>query len=1608
MPAYTAPIAASVAPETVSLRTRLLATAMGCTAIMLSAPAVAQQAAVTAEQNSMAGASALAGAREDPIVDPAVVSDEPVVVVQDEDIFIGVGSIVIDEVDTPALLLDSNGGDAQVVGGDIETYGDNSTGAWVEAKGDASADFDEVVTHGDGSTGLYVHSEGRTVTSPYGYGDYSVGTANAGAVSVETFGNGSIGIHAVADSLDAVVQSQNVVTHGDGSTGILAEADYFAVVDSNSVHTGGDDATGISIASQMAQVESNEVVTAGDRSIGIDVAARGAALINATSVETSGDEAVGIRARADAGNMQVYNTSVVTTGDGATALDLEALGSLVLESETVSTSGEDAVGVRALSRDYDLSAFLGSVSTLGDGAIGISVAANLAADVEVSAVSTSGNGANGIEILTNEGAATLRNGSVTTLGDDLTAILVESESGRVDVETGSVSTAGDNAQAIHLISGGSTRLVAGDVMTQGEDSTGVEINSQGDIEASIDSITTAGDGSEGLLIWKGGAGTDAALDVGSVMIEGEGSYGVVALVGGDLTGSIDSITATGNQSTGILVEADQGIDLQLGTVDITSERHSVGVELVAVSGDLRLAADDVSVDSDGAAGLRLNALEGDIVFDLGSLRVAGGEVAALDGLGSIAPAAVFATADSGGITMRAGEIVVEAEDVYATWGVDLTAQGHIDVAIDSIYVTGFVGSWEGATGSGNGLNVSTRTSATVSVGKIDAGSGISVSGALDTRYLDAEISVTAGDIVTRANYGRGISVGQFFGSTDVAFNSIRTEGSGATGVRLESGFEPYFYTFTTAEITGGSIETVGDYSDGMNLVSLVGSHRVEVGSITTSGARSNGVVSKSVIGANLVIGSVETAGDYSVGIQAEGAAVPASVPLDGLEVEGITIEAGDVTTTGDSAQGIVATGVGPVTVKVNSVETTGDSYVFEPGDYYGGGGGPIGPGLPLPNGSGYYGGGSGEAPAGPASIGIEVAASFGDIVVEAGSVTTSGEGAHGLWIDLQGDEWSVADQQVTVGSVQTSGAGADALRLRNQTGGAIAATVAGDVLAQDGAGINLIGNGETSVTVAAGGALRSSPDGFAIVVEPYVAEDPDEGPVGPNPPIPGGPGIPIGTMANAPAAEAAVPATNITIAGGGALYGRVRLDDRGSNFDIAGTFFANGTSYFGTGNDLMSNSGSIVVQGDVLFDGLDRLDNSGAIVFAAGNGDDRLDLSNLVFNGVEGSTISFDLSGDDSDQLVLGDVTGTTQLVFQGAQGLTLDSTADLIVFTGDVDTDAFVIDDGAEDAGFLNYRLSFAQGGLAVAMAPDVEVFEPVRLGETITDAWHQSTDAWSKQNAQARAGSQSGISSWVQYFDGSRDRDPQEYQVTFDGAEYAETLTTEASHRGGQGGITYAGSKARFGVTFGFGSNESTFAQTGNSYRVESFNIGLHGGWSNGAVFLDALVKADFADVDLALQSVGEQADFDTTALGFALEAGARLGGETFFVEPVAGINWVSADIPALHFTNAGFAFDAAESLRAHADARTGARFETGKVSIVPHVGVFAEKELAGDNGIAFTSGTQSITLADEVPALYGRGEAGLTLEISDRFSIFAEGELLFGEIGGGAGRGGLSLKF
>ena len=115
MTLFSSPMANDAAKGLTSLRVRLLGTAMGCTALMLAAPAMAQQSPVTQHQTSALAVTTAVAAEDEPLDDPSIVSQDPVAIVSDDDIYTVVDSIVIDEVDAPGLLIDSNGGRAQVL-----------------------------------------------------------------------------------------------------------------------------------------------------------------------------------------------------------------------------------------------------------------------------------------------------------------------------------------------------------------------------------------------------------------------------------------------------------------------------------------------------------------------------------------------------------------------------------------------------------------------------------------------------------------------------------------------------------------------------------------------------------------------------------------------------------------------------------------------------------------------------------------------------------------------------------------------------------------------------------------------------------------------------------------------------------------------------------------------------------------------------------------------------------------------------------------------------------------------------------------------------------------------------------------------------------------------------------------------------------------------------------------------------------------------------------------------------------------------------------------------------------------------------------------------------
>ena len=185
----------------------------------------------------------------------------------------------------------------------------------------------------------------------FAYYDSLAGQAYTGAATVEstfveTTGYNAYGIVAVSEGNNVYVDSYDVRTYGDHSTGIFAASYLYydsgllvdltgtVYVDSNFVYTTGYDSEGIDTYNLGGgiDIESNVVVTRGDFAEGIVALAEyyydvvfltgysGDVTIDSGSVFTYGDFADGITATAEGGDVTIYANNVLTFGLGSDAI----------------------------------------------------------------------------------------------------------------------------------------------------------------------------------------------------------------------------------------------------------------------------------------------------------------------------------------------------------------------------------------------------------------------------------------------------------------------------------------------------------------------------------------------------------------------------------------------------------------------------------------------------------------------------------------------------------------------------------------------------------------------------------------------------------------------------------------------------------------------------------------------------------------------------------------------------------------------------------------------------------------------------------------------------------------------------------------------------------------------------------------------------------------------------------------------------------------------------------------------------------------------------------------------------------------------------------------
>lgn len=580
-----------------------------------------------------------------------------------------------------------SGGEINVKAGSVAASGFDARGVAFYGGGDIVANIGKVTVEGQ-------YSRGVTFGGVYANPGY-FNTINATIDEID-IGAGGIGVRIYGGGRDDTVEWANNLSigriTGEGS-GIEADMRW---VGNLRLQSEVIDVAGLGIrvlgTENRTLIESGSITTSGIESRGISFSGVDAELlIRSASVSTSGDRATGIFVEfsgAETRDSSVLSGSITTSGHEAIGLhvrsyDENTLALLALTSQAISTSGLGSHGVWA---DYAgaLSLVAEDIETTGDDAIGVLVTSGDEVSLDLNRVITRGENADAVVLAGSTGEYFLKANQVTTAGDDARGVVLGAgDASRMTAELGSVTTSGDFAAAVTTsfdgLSGNSDAIIlkAGALTTSGYGSNGMYLYAD-DMTLDVDTITTTGDSSTGAFLNAyGGDEETVALrgSIGAVQTTGAEASGVIVQSSGLFDLAIGSIHTRGAQATGFRAysSADVGGTLTLGSV-LTEGEDAHGVRLYSELGSHDIEIQSLETRGDGSVGIEMSSW-GDTTLALGTVRTSGQAAAAVKswvhGDGAFSLTAQDVRTSGGGST-----------------GIDVFAEGALTLALGAVEVTG--------------------------------------------------------------------------------------------------------------------------------------------------------------------------------------------------------------------------------------------------------------------------------------------------------------------------------------------------------------------------------------------------------------------------------------------------------------------------------------------------------------------------------------------------------------------------------------------------------------------------------------------------------------------------------------------------------------------------------------------------------------------------------------------------------------------------------------------------------------------------------------------------------------------------------------------------------
>ena len=600
-------------------------------------------------------------------------------------------------------------------------------------------------------------------------------------------------------------------------------------------------------------------------------------------------------------NVSQYNQTFY----GAGLLARSYAGNVVGTSQTIATTGKRDYAASLNATVGDVTFTSGTVTTTGDGANGISLIAGGKAQLTATTTSTQGSA------VYEDGAARYADAIFVSGGK---AMIVDSTT---------ASTAGNGASAIYANGAGSISIKSGSATATGGSTT---LNGVARFANGISALSTAG----GIDIT---AGTTSTAGAGSWAIYASAANGAINI-------NSTNASATGAGSRAIYANGGAGVTIVSGTASTAGNYQNNTVDAIMAltfskKANIDITSGTATTLGTWARGIYTWTNEGDIAIDSGVISTAGlwsqgilvdqdgnfdyADHAALAGTGALSiksgsittlgdQSAGIATDFKGATTITSGTISAKGWNGYG-----IVAFGGDDVTVDSGKITtlGFTAS---------GIQVETPGLISITSDEISTAShgaaGIRALGGEGVTIVSGVIS-TKGDKAAVANSpdrtSSGIYAASAAGPVDITSGSITTTGYGAQGIRVTQTESPLVYGTPhtpaggpgTVKIVSDTIHTTGGDSVGI-WVENTGKVTIDSGDITAENASGINVYGKD--GIDITSDSIE--GGYG-GIFAYTAGGP------------LTIKSGDILVGNRGDMGIYAVSTtGAISIDAGTTHTT--------------------------------------------------------------------------------------------------------------------------------------------------------------------------------------------------------------------------------------------------------------------------------------------------------------------------------------------------------------------------------------------------------------------------------------------------------------------------------------------------------------------------------------------------------------------------------------------------------------------------------------------------------------------------------------------------------------